>query len=170
VSVPTQATNQRIDYYTCTNCFPFSKDLIISQETSRSTCGKPETSPSSSLPPSYDLVHDDLRGVEVVKLTARRPVAGAEVRGRREGPQDGRRAAAAGAPGPGVVLGRARRRRRRLALRRLVVHPRRLRAVRVEPRRDAHAHVQHLHVPRHPGYDGRRSLLCRAPPARRRRE
>lgn len=32
---------------------------------------------------------------------------------------------------------------------RLVIHARRLRAVRVEPSRDAHAHVQHLHVLRH---------------------
>ncbi|CAL9196477.1 unnamed protein product [Musa hybrid cultivar] len=32
---------------------------------------------------------------------------------------------------------------------RLVIHARRLRAVRVEPSRDAHSHVQHLHVLRH---------------------
>jgi hypothetical protein len=82
-----------------------------------------------------------------------RPVAGAELRRRREreGPPD-RRRVEGGARGLGVV-GRGRRRRLRLRLRlrlrRLVVHARRLRAVRVEPRRDAHAHVQHLHVPSH---------------------
>jgi hypothetical protein len=85
-----------------------------------------------------------------------RPVAGAELRRRRrerEGPPD-RRRVEGGARGRGLgVVGRGGRRRLRLRLRlrlrRLVVHARRLRAVRVEPRRDAHAHVQHLHVPSH---------------------
>lgn len=83
-----------------------------------------------------------------------RPVAGAELRRRRrerEGPPDQRRVEG-GARGRGLgVVGRGGRRRLRLRLRlrRFVVHARRLRAVRVEPRRDAHAHVQHLHVPSH---------------------
>jgi len=96
---------------------------------------------------SDNLVYDDLRGVEFVKVEPR-----AELpcpRG-REGPKDRRGVETeARGLGGGVGRGRRRRRRRRLGLRRLVVHARRLRAVRVEPRRDAHAHVQHLHVPRH---------------------
>lgn len=138
--------------------FPPPK-IFSSQETSRGTCGNL----ALYLQPSSDnLVHDDLRCVEVVKLMAW-TVAGADIHSLREGPQDRRRVEAE-APGLGVVVGRGRR-RRRLGLRRLVVHPRRLRAVGVEPRRDAHAHVQHLHVPRHldvfPGW-------CRSAAARRR--
>ena len=82
-----------------------------------------------NLSPQIDnLVHDGLRGVGVVKLGPRRPpVAGARIR-----------TETAGAPiGRGVVAGRGRR-RRRLGLRRLVVHARRLRAVRasgISPRR-----------------------------------
>jgi hypothetical protein len=99
---------------------------------------------------SDNLVHDGLRGVGVVQLGPRRAAAGASIR-----------TETAGAPfGPGVVAGRGGGRRRRLGLRWLVVHARRLRAVRVEPRRDAHAHVQHLRVPRHLD----RCLLCRRPP------
>lgn len=108
----------------------------------------------SILRSSYDLVDDDLRGVEA---EPRLGGAGAEpCRAAGEGPESSRRrrrgvvveACGGGLPVRGRGLGALAARRRGRGGR-LVVHARRLRAVRVEPRRDAHAHVQHLHVPGH---------------------
>uniref|UniRef100_A0A8R7U385 Uncharacterized protein n=1 Tax=Triticum urartu TaxID=4572 RepID=A0A8R7U385_TRIUA len=97
---------------------------------------------------SYDLVDEDLRGVEA---EPRLDDAGAESSRRGEGPEASSHVLAAAKAGR---LRPIRRRglggaRRGGGLRRLVVHARRLRAVGVEPGGDAHAHVQQLHVLRH---------------------